>query len=67
MSGINLTGTQQRPVSHTNNDFRFSRFDITQRFAEGFDPDRIATFFQRDIANAANQHTESGHAPAFST
>jgi len=67
MENINLTGTRQRPVSHTNNDFRFSRFDITQRFAEGFDPDRIATFFQRDIANAANQRTESGFAPAFST
>lgn len=67
MSNINLTGTLHRPVSHTNNDFRFSRFDITQRFAEGFDPDRIATFFQRDIANAANQRTESGFAPAFST
>jgi len=67
MGNINLTGTRQRPVSHTNNDFRFSRFDITQRFAEGFDPDRIATFFQRDIANAANQRTESGFAPAFST
>lgn len=67
MENINLTGTHQRPVSQTNNDFRFSRFDITQRFAEGFDPDRIATFFQRDIANAANQRTESGFAPAFST
>lgn len=65
--GTTLTSPRQRAVSHTNNDFRFSRFDITQRFAEGFDPDRIATFFQRDIANAANQRTESGFAPAFST
>jgi hypothetical protein len=68
MGNINLTSPPQRPVSQTNNDFRFSRFDITQRFAEGFDPDRIATFFQRDIANAANQRTESGMiVPAFST
>ena len=62
-----LGAPRQRATSNTHNDFRFSRFDITQRFAEGFDPDRIATFFQRDIANAANQRTESGFAPAFST
>jgi hypothetical protein len=62
-----LTSPRNRAVSSTHNDFRFSRFDITQRFAEGFDPDRIATFFQRDIANAANQRLEGGFAPAFTT
>jgi hypothetical protein len=62
-----LTSPSNRAVSSTHNDFRFSRFDITQRFAEGFDPDRIATFFQRDIANAANQRLEGGFAPAFTT
>jgi hypothetical protein len=64
---INLTSPRQRPTSTTHNDFRFSRFDITQRFAEGFDPDRVATLFQRDIANAANQRMEGGLGLAFST
>lgn len=64
---INLTSPRQRPTASTHNDFRFSRFDITQRFAEGFDPDRIATLFQRDISNAANQRTEGGLGLAFST
>ena len=33
------------PRPHMNQDFRYSRFDITQRFAEGFDPDRVASAF----------------------
>lgn len=55
---------QQRP--HTNNDFRYSRFDITQKFAEGFDPDRIAAVFARDLEGLAEQRTSSqGFNPAF--
>lgn len=48
---------QQTP--HTNNDFRYSRFDITQKFAEGFDPDRIAAVFARDLEGLAEQRTSS--------
>lgn len=48
---------QQR--SHTTNDFRYSRFDITQKFAEGFDPDRIAAVFARDLEGLAEQRTSS--------
>jgi len=32
-----------------NQDFRYSRFDIRQMFAEGFDPDRIAVGFAESI------------------
>jgi hypothetical protein len=55
---------QQSP--HTNNDFRYSRFDITQKFAEGFDPDRIAAVFARDLEGLAEQRMSSGFNPAFS-
>ena len=35
------------------NDFRYSRFDIRQEFAEGFDPDRIAVAFATDLGKMA--------------
>ena len=34
-------------------DFRYSRFEISQRFAEGFDPDRAANQFASDLVAAA--------------
>jgi len=46
-------------------DFRGSRFDITQNFAEGFDPDRIAVAFSNDLAAMGELKTQSGFAPAF--
>ena len=49
----------------TNNDFRYSRFDITQKFSEGFDPDRIAAVFTNDLERMANNRTQSGFEPAF--
>ncbi len=36
------------------NDFRYSRFDIRQEFAEGFDPDRIAAAFATDLGKLAD-------------
>ena len=51
---------------HSVQDFRYSRFDITQRFAEGFDPDRIASAFASDLEAMASQRLSSGFAPAFS-
>lgn len=51
---------------HTHNDFRFSRFDITQKFAEGFDPDRLAVAFVNDIQQMANAPLRSGFDPLFS-
>lgn len=47
-------------------DFRGSRFDILQQFAEGFDPERIAATFGNDIANLGERRLQSGLAPAFS-
>ena len=48
------------------NDFKFSRFEITQKFAEGFDPDRIAIAFSRDVGRLGEQRLQSGFEPLFS-
>lgn len=56
----------QRGGSRTHNDFRNSRFDITQRFAEGFDPDRVAVAFTDQLEAAATQRLDSGLNPLFS-
>lgn len=48
------------------NDFRFSRFEITQKFEEGFDPDRIAVAFVQDIGRLGEQRAQSGYEPLFS-
>lgn len=53
---------QQAPVF----DFRGSRFDITQNFAEGFDPDRIATSFTDDLSQLGEMRAQSGFAPLYS-
>lgn len=66
-----LNGTAGRqppaPRPHANQDFRYSRFDITQRFAEGFDPDRVASAFAEDLSSLAENRLQSGFQPAFST
>lgn len=49
-----------------NFDFRGSKFDIKQNFAEGFDPDRIAVAFANDLAGLADRRVQSGLAPLFS-
>ena len=46
-----------------NNDFRGSRFDIKQNFAEGFDPDRIAVAFSQDLANLGEMRSKSSFTP----
>lgn len=48
----------------TVQDFRFSRFDIAQKFAEGFDPDRIAVAFAQDLGRVGEQRLQSGMEPA---
>jgi len=45
------------------NDFRGSRFDIKQSFAEGFDPDRIAVAFTNDLATLGERRMQSALAP----
>ncbi len=46
-------------------DFRNSRFDITQKFSDGFDPDRIAVAFANDIAKLGENKLQSGFSPLF--
>jgi len=46
-------------------DFRGSRFDIQQRFEEGFDPDRIAVAFANDLGRIGTRRLQSGLEPAF--
>lgn len=49
----------------TVQDFRYSRFDIQQKFEEGFDPDRIAAAFASDIGRLGEQRLQSGFEPLF--
>ena len=50
-----------RGGAKVNQDFRYSRFDISQKFEEGFDPDRIAVLFAEDVGRIG--HTNSGLEP----
>ena len=54
------------PSAGIYKDFRNSRFDIQQKFAEGFDPDRIAVAFANDLASTGERRLVSGLTPAFS-
>ncbi len=56
---------QGAKTPQVNFDFRGSRFDITQTFAEGFDPDRIAVAFSQDLAALGETRVQSGFAPVF--
>lgn len=47
------------------NDYRGSRFDIRQNFAEGFDPGRIALAFSTDLAKLGERRTQSGLSPIY--
>jgi hypothetical protein len=55
-----------RSGTTVNQDFRYSRFTIDQRFAEGWDPDRVAVLFARDVARQSTQKLNSGFEPLFS-
>lgn len=48
-----------------NQDFRNSKFNITNKFAEGFDPDRIAVAFAQDVGRAATRRGSSGLTPLY--
>lgn len=47
-------------------DFRYSKFDIRQEFAEGFDPDRIAVAFASDLGRLGEMKAAAVYAPLFS-
>lgn len=49
----------------TVQDFRYSRFEIQQKFDESFDPDRIAVVFSQDLQRAAERRLQSGFEPLF--
>jgi hypothetical protein len=46
-------------------DFRYSRFEISQKFEEGFDPDRIATVMADRFGRISEHRLQSGLAPMF--
>jgi len=46
-------------------DFRYSKFNITQEFAEGFDPDRIAVAFASDLGRLGEMKTQAAYSPTF--
>lgn len=49
----------------TVQDFRYSRFDISQQFDKEFTPDRIAVAFSQDLGRIGEQRLQSGFEPAF--
>lgn len=57
-------GIRPKAGTSTNFDFRGSRFNVMQKFEEGFDPDRIAVSFVNDIAKLGERKSQSGFAPA---
>lgn len=66
-----LTGPGLPPAARggggrTYQDFRYSRFDIQQKFEEGLDPDRIAIAFAKDLGRVGEAKLESGFSPLFS-
>lgn len=54
------------PENQVYQDFRGSRFDITQAFAEGFDPGRVAVAFANDLGSIGERSLQSGFSPMFS-
>lgn len=56
----------QRSGTKVIQDFRNSRFTIDQKFAEGYDPDRVAVAFAKDVSRMGSQKLQSGFEPLFS-
>lgn len=46
-------------------DFRFGKFTIEQKFAEGYDPDRIAVAFASSVSKVGQRQLQSGFEPLF--
>lgn len=57
---------QARGGTNVTQDFRFSKFTIDQQFAQGYDPDRIAVMFAKNVAGLGVQKLQSGFEPLFS-
>lgn len=65
-AGSGPSAPDARQAAQNNFDFRGSRFDIRQNFAEGFDPDRIAAVFAQDVAVLGERSMQSGFSPLMS-
>jgi len=48
-----------------NQDFRFSRFDIAQKFEGDLSPDQVAVAFAKDLATLGERRMESTFSPLF--
>jgi hypothetical protein len=57
----------RRGGARVTQDFRYSRFQIQQEFAEGFDPDRIAVAFAQDLQRVGERQLQSGFEPIGGT
>ncbi len=55
--------TKHKPL--VNQDFRGSKFEITQQFAEGFDPDRIVAVMANQLGRLGERRLGGGYGPAF--
>lgn len=55
------------PAERGGTSFNFpnARFDIVQKFEEGYDPDRIAVAFANDIAALGERRLQSGFSPLY--
>lgn len=62
--GLEVKVPEERGAAPVYN-FPNARFDITQKFAEGFDPDRVAAAFTNDLASLADRRVQSGFSPLF--
>lgn len=55
-----------RGGTNVTQDFRYSKFTIDQQFAQGYDPDRIAVMFAKNVAGLGVAKLQSGFEPLFS-
>lgn len=53
------------PGNAVYQDFRGSKFEIEQKFAEGYDPGRVAVAFANDIASMGEQRLIASTTPLF--
>lgn len=49
-----------------NQDFSGSKFEVQQKFEEGFDPDRVAVAFIGELGRLGEKKIQSGFAPLYS-
>ena len=65
--GLQNEPPRGRGGAQVRQDFRYSRFQIEQAFAEGFDPDRIAVAFAQDLSRVGERQLQSNVEPIGGT